>query len=1522
LFSALLNRERLAPEAHAISRRPAGGPAPLSFAQERLWVTEQMAPGSAAYNIAAVLRLEGELHPDALELALTELIRRHESLRTTFIQRGETPEQVIDKPHPAIVPVLDLRETPPDERERAARRLATEEAQRPFDLARGPLLRVSLLRFTDRSHWLLVTMHHIISDGWSLAILVRELTALYVLAAEKAPLQLADPPLQYADYVTWQREQLDTGVLEPHLAYWRRQLEGVPTLLSLPTGRPRPPALTFRGALHRFLFPPALLGQLRALARSEDATLFMALLAAFQTLLHRYTGVCDFVLGTPVANRGRRELEGIIGFFINMLALRADLTGDPSTRDLLRRTRTACLDAYAHQDVPFERLVEALEPVRHPGYSPVFQVAFALQNAPYADIDLPNLRVTVEDGEIASSPYDLTLSVRETEEGLAGSIEYSTDLFEAGTIERMTDHFQTLLADMVRHPGCRLSELSIIPDAERRLLLEWTASRSAVPAPALQEQFDAQAARTPSAPALAFSLGGRFVHSTYAELAEDSNRLASQLRAAGTGPEVCVGVCLDRSPLWATALLAVLKSGGACVLLEPAWPAERIHRAIAAAGVTLLLTDQQLAHGLPSTGTPMVTGTTETQLAFVIFTSGSTGDPKGVMVPHAAVSNHCAAVADAYGLEPADRVLQFASAGFDVAIEELFPAWSRGAAVVLPPWKEAPSIAEFVKFLESERVSIVNLPSSYWHAWVEELDTGAFVPEPVRLVIAGSEPVRNGHLASWQRQVRPEVAWRNAYGTTEAAITTTLFDPSRARTRAPGPAVPVGQPLANCQAFVLDAHMGLAPIGVPGELWIGGAGLARGYIGDAARTAERFLPHPFATAPGKRLYRTGDRARWLADGTLEILGRIDRQVKVRGFRIEPAEIEAALARHPSVRACAVSCSKDPLGNDRLVAHVVPAGSVSAEALRQFLAETLPAYMLPSGFTMHDVLPLTRAGKIDHHALASAVVEPPRRTYVAPRNWVESTVAAVWGEVLQLERIGIYDNFFELGGHSLLATRLVSRLAAALHVDIPLRSVFEHPTIAGLAARLGGMEWNVPNRASPTLPRIDRDKNIPLSVSQEQVWWLERLLPGTPLFNMPFAMRLHGPLDAAILYRCLDEIVSRHEALRTRFTVANQRPVQEVAGFRPIDRRVTDLSELTAAGREVEVESRAGQDAFSPFDLAEGRLLRASVMRLGPSEHVILLTLHHIAADGWSVDVLANELAVLYDAFSSGKRSPLPELPLQYRDFAAWQRAGLASDGFTSGVTYWNRRLSGLPAQILPVDRPRRSEFAFETASVSLSVPKEVTDGLKQIARTAGATLFTVVLSAFKVFLYRMTGQTDLRVATITANRQREEVQNLIGLFANTVVLRSDLAGNPAFLELVERVRATVLEGCVHQNVPFDHVVKSLQAERGFQASGLVNVEFHWEQAEMRTLHLPGIEITPLRKGNRMADLEFALTTSDLVVSVVQLQDSIEGTISYKKDVFDAETIERLGIKLEHMLRNIALWPQAHLLDLEQPASQD
>ncbi|MCG8351746.1 MAG: amino acid adenylation domain-containing protein [Chloroflexales bacterium] len=1527
---------------------------PASFAQQRLWFLDQFEPNSPFYNIPLAVRLTGQLDLPSFERSLNEIVRRHETLRTTFATMEGRPVQVIAPPYALDLPLVDLSVLPDDQREAQALRLATEEARRPFDLARGPLLRTQLLRLTEQEHIVLLTMHHIISDGWSMGVLIGEVAAIYAAFARGYPSPLPELPIQYADFADWQRGWFEDGdgdgesPLQKQLDYWKNQLRGAQATLELPADRPRPAVQIARGASESLLLPRALAESLNELSQREGATLFMTLLAAFQALLYRYSGQEDICVGTPIANRTRAEIEPLIGFFVNTLVLRGDLAGNPSFRTLLRQVREIALEAYAHQDLPFEMLVEAIQPERDMSRNPLFQVMFILQNAPVKVHRLPDMTMRMLDVDSGAATFDLTLSMAEQTHGLSASLEYNIDLFNRDTIVRMLGHLQTLLEGIVADPDRPIATLPLLTAAEQRQLVDWSVAASSVaPDCCVHELFAAQAERQPAA--IAITWAGE--HVSYAELNRRANQLAHYLRRQGVGPETLVAICADRSIEVIVAVLGVLKAGGTYVPLDPSYPVERLAFMLDDAQPAALITTDATAQRLSGsavqrlinldTDWPAIAqeperdperSATLDNLAYVIYTSGSTGQSKGVMITHRSLANAYLAWEDAYALTLDDCHLQMASFSFDVFAGDLVRALCSGGRLLLCPRELLLEAPRLYALMAAERVTCAEFVPAVLRGLMQYLDQSEQKLDSMHLLICGSDSWYVSEYRQFQRRCGPATRLINSFGLTEATIDSTYFEQTTLSLSA-DQLVPIGRPFANTEIQIVDQFMQPTPIGVPGELCIGGVGVARGYLNRPELTTERFITNPngpmpvLSAAEGrqhsngpmfKRFYRTGDRARYLADGNIEFLGRIDHQVKIRGFRIEPGEIEAVLARHSSVREAVVVPRADAPGGLCLAAYLVARGDGAAAnpdtaSLRMFLADRLPDYMIPAAFVTLEQLPLTPNGKVDRQNLPAPdwTQRELENAFVAPRTPVEELLAGIYTQVLGIETVGVYDNFFALGGHSLLATQLVSRVRDSCQIELPLRVAFEAPNVAELAERVEILQRTSAGTQAPPLQPAPRDGLVPLSFAQQRLWFLDQLEPGSPFYNIPETVRLTGPLDLATLERCLREIVRRHENLRTTFVTVDGRPHQVIAppSADPFPLPLVDLQSLSRAEREVEALRLVAAEAQRPFDLASGPLLRARVLRLTDEDHIVQLTIHHIISDNWSTNVLVGEVAVLYNAFAQGQPAPLPELPLQYADFAVWQRNWLQGEVLENQLDYWRRQLADAPPLLeLSTDRPRPAVQGYAGSYQSFTLPADLAQQLRALGQREGATLFMTLLAGFKILLARYSGQEDICVGTPIANRTRAEIEPLIGFFVNTLVLRTDLAGNPSFRAVLKRMREVALGAYAHQDVPFEMVVDAVQPERNLSHTPMFQVMFSLQNSTARGGDVADLIMSPVEAHSGTAKF-------DLTMFVVEEGEQIGGALEYSTDLFDATTITRLIGHFQNLLASIVAAPDQPVMTL-------
>ncbi|HTG36439.1 MAG TPA: non-ribosomal peptide synthase/polyketide synthase [Thermoanaerobaculia bacterium] len=1490
---------------------------PLSFSQERLWFLDQLDPGTRTYNVSMSVRLLGRLDVPVLGRSLEEIARRHAALRTTFAAAQGNPVQIIG-PEPRLEPrVVDLSALPAAAGDLAARDAVAAYGGEPFDLAAGPLIRALLVRLGAEDHVASFTAHHIVCDGWSIGVLVREVAALYAAFVAGEPSPLPALPVQYVDFARWQRRWLEGAAIERQLAYWRERLAGVP-VLQLPGDRPRPSVQSFRGSTHGFVLSGELSAALRMLSRERGATSFMTVMAAFQAFLGRYSGQEDFAVGSPVAGRNRKELEPLIGFFVNTLVLRADLAGAPGFATLLERVRRASLEGYAHQDVPFEKVVQEIAPERNLSYPPLFQVMLAFQNAPAARFELPGLTLAPVAEDFAVSKFDLSLTVFDNGPQIFGQWVYSTALFEAETIARWAGHFQTLLAELTADPARRLTELPLLTAPEReQLLVEWNRPPADYPDEGFVHRLvEEQAARTPQAAAVVFEAESL----SYGELNARANRLARHLRDLGVGPESVVGISAERSFEMVVGLLAILKAGGAYLPLDPALPAERLAFMMEDAGIGLLLAQERLVPDLPardglrivpldSLDGPAVGSERDLGVpvlpdhpAYVIYTSGSTGQPKGVVVSHRALGNRLQ-YARTGDVTAADAFLQKTTISFDVSLLEIFAPLAAGGRTVLARPGGQQDAAYLVDLIREQGITYASFPPALLSVLFEQ--PGFDGCASLRTVITGGETVP-APLPGQFYAVLPGADLLNRYGPTEATISVTSWLCERG---APPRTLPIGRPTAKARVYLLDRELQPVPVGMPGEIFLGGLCVARGYLRQPALTAEKFVPDPFSGDAGGRLYRTGDLARYRTDGAIEFAGRVDQQVKIRGFRVELGEIEAVLARHPAVREVAVVDRED--GPTRsLAAYLVfqPGEAPEEGELRRFLLAALPAYMVPADFVVMAALPLAPTGKVDRRALPAPERRSAAAGFAAPRNPAEERLAAIWAALLSRETVGIHDSFFDLGGHSLLATQVISRVRESFGVELPLRLLFERPTVAALAEAVEAALGAGSGLTAPPLVPVPRGGDLPLSFAQQRLWFLEQLQPGTATYNMPTAVRFRGVLDVAALRGSLREVVRRHEALRTTFAVRGGTPVQVVAEP-ALEMPLIDLRRLPEEEREAAVRRLAGVEARRPFDLGAGPLIRATLLRSGEDEHVALLTTHHIVSDGWSMGVLIGELAALYPALLAGEPSPLPELAVQYGDFAVWQRQWLRGEVLESQLAYWRRVLAGHAVLQLPTDRPRPAVQQFRGADEPLAFGREASRAFLDLGRRQGATSYMTLLAGFQALLYRYSGQDDVIVGATVAGRDRRELEPLIGFFVNTLPMRTGLSGRPAFRELLDRVREVALGALSHQDLPFEKLVEELQPERDLSRSPLFQVVFQFQQAAAAAaLELPGLTLSPVEGSSQSAKF-------DIVLNLREGAGGLLGVWKFNTDLFDRATLARMSRHFEMLIAGAAADPDRSLAEL-------
>jgi amino acid adenylation domain-containing protein len=1500
--------------------RPADVAPVLSFAQQRLWFIDQLDGGvSTQYNMPYALRLTGQLNRDALQRALDQIVARHEILRSVYytLGDGEAGVRTMDA-MPVTIAVVDLSHLDAAERDEHVGSLALAEAKKPFDLQRNLMLRASLVVLAGHEHVLLFTMHHIASDGWSMGVLTQEFVTLYDAYSNGATDPLPPLPVQYGDFAWWQRNWLQGDVLEQHLDFWEHQLADLPQAHSLPLDFPRPATQSFEGSSHVHVLDRTLSDQLKALSLAQGTTLFMTLQTAFAVLLSRYSNETDIVMGMPIANRTQAELSPLIGFFVNTLILRSDLSGNPRFSALLQKNKQMALQAYDHQHIPFELLVDRLRPERSARHGALYQIMFVLQNHEQGELRLPELTVSQVDTGHVAAKYDIHLGMEEFPDGLQATWTYCSALFTPATIERMSGYLETLLRSMVAAPDTPILNLPMLGSAERhRLAVEWNGKivgdwRDCI----VPRRFEDQATRTPNAAAV--RCGDAVL--SHSELNRKANRLAHCLVEAGIEPGVVVGVHATRSPELMVALLAIWKCRAAYVPFDPNSTPKRLAVVIEDAGIELVVAQSALRAKVPVSGidvlelddvlaetwfaeypdrNPGAQGTevSPDDSAYIIYTSGSTGVPKGVEIAHSSLAEYCSYALGRYYTQGLAGSLVVTSHAFDITVPSLFlPLLAGGCVEFMPPQGELDALA--TRLASAQESYLLRMTPLHAQALLNLLPPTTSLASAHVFVIGGAS--FPPELARELQSRFPRSQIFNHYGPSEATVGCAIFDVTAQLDRL-GKTIPIGSPMDNTVLYVLNPARELVPVGVSGELHIGGQRLAKGYLNRPDLTAEKFISNPFGDGHADRLYQSGDLVRWLPEGTLEFLGRCDDQVKIRGFRVELQEIEHHLRSDSRVAQAVLVAHEDSDGGKRLVAYVVSTGESDHEQLapqlRDALRQELPDYMVPSSIVVLEELPLSANGKVDRRRLPEPGVGSVQ-VKVPPETATERRLVALWSDLLKVPCDAVTVSFFELGGHSLLVTRLIGTVNQEFAVSLKIADVFSHPTIRALA----GLIDSATKGSIVRIPRVSRESVLPLSFAQQRLWLIDRLA-GSSQYNMPFAFRLRGLLNREALQRALDTIVARHEVLRSVFRTRDDGEafvVVQAASSIPVT--VIDLMHLDVAAREERVHALAAADATRPFDLGNDLMLRASLLALSGQEHVLLFNMHHVASDGWSTGVLTTEFATLYDAFSRGADQPLPALPIQYADFAHWQRQWLQGEVLTQQLDYWLTQLNGLPAvHGLHLDFPRSAVERFAGALHSQRLDQPLVERLRKLSLERGTTLFMTLQAAFAVLLARCSGETDIVMGTPIANRTQAELSPLIGFFVNTLVLRSDLSGNPSFSEILQQTRKTALEAYEHQHIPFEMLVDKLQPERSFHQSPLFQIMFTLQEGEQGALTLPGLSMQALEEEQHTAKF-------DLTLALRETDDGVRMNWEYCTELFHAASIASLAEAFVELLAGIVAEP--------------
>jgi len=1497
--------------------------APLSFTQKRVWFLDRLYPGSPQYNQPNAWRIEGSLSTALLEQSLQLIADRHNVLSMHVRTKDEELFQEVTEPIKIKLSLVSLEHFPAQDREEQCRKHITESAKIPFDLTTGPLFRAHAFRLAENLHIVLVELHHIVSDGWSHNLLKKELSQCYKALRQNQTPVLPKLPVQYSDFAHHQQSRISGKQFEIHTTYWKQQLSGEITPHGLPTDLPRPALQSDRGDRVPFTFTPELSEKIHRFGKQESATPFMVLTAALNMLIYRYSGNEDIFIGTAIANRTRAEVENLIGFFANTLVLRTDLSKNPDFRELTRRVRTLAIDAYKHQDMPFEVLVAELKPERDLSRTPLFQILINYQNTPESTLELESLKVSNYETGNKTSKFDLSLQLSADQGNISGYWEYCTALFHKPTIERLSEHFQRLLEQGLTHPNNPVSTLPMLSTAElNRIKNEWNNTDSEYrDTRCVHHLFEAQVAITPGA--IAVTDGN--LHLTYRQLNESANQLAHHLRESGAGPDTLIGLCVQRSSDLVIAILGILKAGAGYVPLDPVYPQERLqyilqeitrerrNQSILLTQSTLLEQlsffdgqiicldrDKESINASPS-GNPAHINTLE-HTAYIIYTSGSTGTPKGVDVPHRGLVHYLQWATNCFTKEKACTAPLFTSISFDLTVLCLYtPLLSGGRLIVYPesPTNDKLAVLDVVK---DNQVNLIKLTPSH----LELLSTMDLMQSRIETVINGGEQLKTDLARRVTKAFGGKVNIFNSYGPTETTANCMFhhYSPDEDRRDA----IPIGRPIINTRIYILDKNLQPLPAGVPGEIHIGGNGLSNGYLKQPKMTTEKFIADPFSNKAGARLYKSGDLARYLPDGKIEFMGRIDHQINLRGYRIEPGEIEAVLLTHPQVVQALVRTSQQQTDDVRLLAYLVikEAATPPSAELHDLLVRKLPAHMIPDEFITLDAFPLTTNGKVEIRSLPT----PGRsradiaQTYIAARTPTEKSLADIWLSVLKTEQIGIDDNFFELGGHSLLASRLISLINERFNTDISLLNLFETPTIENLAVTVA--EHKTTTRKDDNDPQTSNNPTplAPLSFTQKRLWFLEQLQPGSTQYNTSRIWHIDGPLESGFLEQSLQLIASRHLILGMCVRVEDGEPYQDTYTGKPITLDLVSFEHSPVEEREQKCNREIIDVSKTPFNLTTGPLFRAKLYRLTEHEHILLIELHHIISDGWSNNLLADELSQCYNALCQGHSPSLPALPLQYSDFSRYQQIHFRGGHLDNLTAYWREQLSGdIEPHNLPVDFPRPPMQSNRGAKHCFVIDAGITKKIRTFGKQEGVTLFMVLTAALKIFISRYSGSEDIIIGTAIANRTLKEIEHLIGFFANTLVLRTDLSGNPDFREVTRRVRTMALGAYAHQDMPFEMLVSELKPERDLSRSPLFQISLVLQNTPGSKLELDKLEVSKL-------ELENNSSKFDLTINLGEHGNHIAGHWEYCTDLFKASTIERMAehflVLLDRALTNPAL----------------
>jgi amino acid adenylation domain-containing protein len=1510
----------------AISQKNIEAIYPLSPMQHGMLFHSLCDPESGVYVEQIILTLQGDVHLAAFQSAWQQVVDRHSIFRTSMVwENRQTPLQVVWKQVDLPWTNMNWLHLSPTEQKQQFSELLVSQQKQGFHFKEAPLMDCTLIQLTNNTYQFIWKYHHVLIDGWCLPIIFKEVLRFYEAQLQSKTCYLP-APTPYRDYIIWLSSQDQSA----SAVFWKQTLRGFLTPTPFAVDLPKYQQIDSHYLDLELRLSISITHILQSIAKQHHLTLSTIVQAAWGLLLSHYSGEPEVMFGVTVAGRpaSLSGVENMVGLFINTLPLRLKISSDQQFVHWLSEIQQLMVDL---QHYSYKPLVEIQSLSEIPGGTSLFESIVVFENYPIdhslAD-ETDSLQIISVEG-CEQTNYPLTLTAASGDELLV-KISYDSGRFSKDTMERMLGHLQTIFSAIASDPHKTISEISLLNASERhQLLSEWNNTVKARPHnKCVHLLFEDQVKRTPEAIAVVFEEQ----QLSYLQLNEQANQVARYLQGLGVGPEILVGIYIERSPEMIVGLLGILKAGGAYVPLDPSYPMERLSYMLTDSGAELLLTQQALLSSLPlitaqivcldtdwekiesQNPEDFVTGVSVDNLAYVIYTSGSTGQPKGVAIEHQSLANFIEVAVAKYALTDRDRFLQFASISFDTAAEEIYPCLVCGATLVLRTANMLDSFAVFLQACQNWKLTVLDLPTAFWHQIIKELVMMRLqFPKSLRLVVIGGEQVMPEIIKMWCAHISDSVLLINTYGPTEATVVTTMFRLSGTTSEEKLLAsTSIGQPIENTQVYILDKHLELVPIGVPGEIYIGGNGLARGYLHRPQLTQEKFITNPFSPEKSTRLYKTGDLARYLSNGNIDFLGRIDSQVKIRGFRVELGEIEGTLSRHPHIQQAVVIATEDSQGNKQLVAYIVNnEESSNSQQLRAFLQQELPTYMIPSCFVVLDNIPLTPNGKVDRKALPPVDGDFKRENeYIAPRTASEEVIANIFATVLNVTAVGVNDDFFGLGGHSLLATQLISRLRQAFDIEIPIKVVFESPTIVALDKLISELRMKGGGEVLPAIGRMSTyTEKIPLSFAQERLWFLNQLEGAAATYNIPATIRLSGELNIEAFEQSLSTIVNRHHALRTSFVNVAGSPHQVIHSEITFNLELVDLQHLVPNEREIALEKQLSQAAMMPFDLEKAPLLRCILWQLSANEYVCLINMHHIVSDGWSIGVIIRELVNLYPAYCVGEASPLPELEIQYADFAVWQREWLEGEVLEKQLNYWTSHLRGAPELLqLPTDRPRPSIQTYRGATQRFRLDKEISTQLQSISRKKGSTLFMTLLSAFATLLYRYSGQSDIVIGVPIANRHHKEIESLIGFFVNTLALRTRFEENVNFEKLLEQARANILKAYEHQDVPFERIVEALQPKRSLSYSPLFQVMFVLQNEPMEELELPGVLLNGLEQCSKIAKF-------DLTLSMCESSTGLECAWEYNTDLFDGVTIERMTGHFHRLLSAIVENPSQMVSDI-------